>query len=143
MQLLRNTLLLFTLLLSGICAFAQMGQVWPTQTRQRFDIDENGETLQEYEVEDYPSYFLFINDKEFIHCTGDITSLYKITSAKEQDSYMSYEVLSEVGNEYVFNFDPVESQVVIVSATGFALFIQCLPMYETAVFETIGKRAKP
>lgn len=146
MRLLRNTLFLLALLFSSNCAIAQIGQIWPTQTLQRFDVDENGDIVQEYEPQEYLSYFIFINEKQIIHCTSDLTSLYTIIETIEGEYYTFYKVTSEGGNEYVFSFDdvdPEQSQVEIASGTGFVLVMDCLPMYETKVFESLGKEENP
>lgn len=120
-------------------AFAQKGQIWPTETRQEFDLDENGKVTKEYEVMNYPTYYLFINNNEFIHCTGTITSLYKILKRTEGSGMVDYEVISEAGNQYVFRFSTAENYVVISTNKGYSIYLACKPFYTTTVFDNLNR----
>jgi hypothetical protein len=130
-------------LLASVLACAQTGQVWPTQTRQLFRPGENDELEADGEPEAYSTYFLFVSDDAFLHCTETITSLYQIRKRKQDGGTRSYEVVSEAGNEYVYYFDEDASFITIVAASqGFVLGISCAPMYETAVMEQLGQKRK-
>jgi hypothetical protein len=120
-------------------AFAQKGQVWPTETRQEFDIGEDGKITKEYEVVNYPSYYLFINNNEFIHCTGTITSLYKILKRNEGEGMVDYDVISEAGNQYTFRFSTAENYVVISTNKGYSIYMACKPYYTTTVFDNLNR----
>lgn len=121
-------------------AFAQKGQVWPTETRQEFDIDENNKISKEYPSQSYISYYLFINNNEFIHCTGSITSLYKILKRYEDNpKYIDYEVISEAGNIYHFRFAQSEKYIVISSNKGYSIYHDCKSPYKTTVFDNLNK----
>lgn len=129
--------LTFILFTTG--AFAQKGQVWPTETRQEFDIDNNGKISKEYAQVDYASYYLFINNNEFVHCTGTITSLYKILKRTERTGMMDYDVISEAGNQYTFRFSTQDNYIVISSNKGYSIYMGCKPMYVTSVFDNLNR----
>lgn len=131
----RNFFLTLALAFTCIISFAQKGQIWPTLTRQEFEFDAEGQITQEYEVQTYASYYLFINNNEFIHCTPTITSRYKIQSKEEGTDYIDYEVLSEVGNAYSFRFSKVDKYVAIYSTKGFGIYLSCESPYTTKVFD--------
>lgn len=131
------TTLVFILFTTG--AIAQKGQVWPTDTRQEFDISSEGKITKEYEVVDYPSYYLFINNNEFIHCTGTITSLYKILKRREGNGLIDYDVISEAGNQYTFRFSHTENYIVISTNKGYSIYMACKAMYKTTVFDDLNR----
>jgi hypothetical protein len=121
-------------------AVAQKGQVWPTETRQEFDIDEKGKISKEYPSTNYYSYYLFINNNEFIHTTGTITSLYKILKRyDDNDKYTDYEVISEAGNVYNFRFAHTDKYIVISSNKGYSIYHDCKAMYKTKVFDNLNR----
>lgn len=128
------------LLAASTGLWAQKGQVWPSETRQEFEIDENGKITKEYAATDYNSYYLFINNNEFIHCTGTITSLYKIMSRKQRDGGVEYSVVSEVGNNYQMFFHEKDKYIVLSSRDkGFSVYIECKSPYKTEVFDNINR----
>lgn len=132
--------LLFVLLTTiSFSGFAQMGEVWPTLTRQEFDIDDEFNITKEYESKSYCSFFMFIDNNEFFHTTDGITSLYKILKRDEQPTKHTYTVASEVGNIYTYVFDKTNKEVLILSSKGYGIYFKCLPYYETKVFENVDK----
>lgn len=136
----KKVLSLMLLLAASTGLWAQKGQVWPSETRQEFEIDENGKITKEYAATDYNSYYLFINNNEFIHCTGTITSLYKIVSRKQRDGGMEYTVVSEVGNTYQMFFHEKDKYMVLSSRDkGFSVYIECKAPYTTQVFDNINR----
>lgn len=137
----KKTLSILTvLLLASLLSFSQKGQVWATETRQEFDIDSDGNITKEYKSNPYYSYYLFINNNEFIHCTNSITSLYKINSRTESKDFVDYVVVSEVGNTYHMRFSQKDSYVVITSlANKFSVYIGCYKPYNTKVFNNINR----
>ncbi len=136
----KKILITIALIISGFVAMAQKGQVWPTQTRQDFDINSDGEITKQYDVQDYNSYYLFINNNEFIHCTNDITSLYKIIKRTENKDYIDYTVVSEVGNTYYMRFAQNEKYIVITNLEkGYSIYEACYTPYTTQVFSNINK----
>lgn len=135
----RNLILALLFCLSAVVTNAQKGQVWPTLTRQDFEFDENAEITKEYDVEDNFSYYLFIDNNEFIHCTNTITSLYKIMSRDEQEKYTDYTVVSEVGNMYTFRFSITDQYVAIYSDKGYGIYYSVAAPYLTKVFDNLNK----
>ncbi|WP_124636817.1 hypothetical protein [Taibaiella sp. KBW10] len=136
----KKLLFLAVLLIGSIYSFAQKGQIWPTQTRQEFDIDKEGNITKEYESTDYNSYYLFINNNEFIHCTGTITSLYKIVKRTEKKGAMEYTTVSEVGNTYKMTFNEAEKHIILTSIDrGYSIYLTCLKPYQTEVFDNINR----
>ena len=136
----KKVLSLLLLLAASTGLWAQKGQVWPSETRQEFEIDENGKITKEYAAQDYNSYYLFINNNEFIHCTGTITSLYKIVSRKQRDGGVEYTVVSEVGNTYQMFFHEKDKYMVLSSRDkGFSVYIECKTPYTTQVFDNINR----
>lgn len=136
----KKLLLLAAFLMTGLISFAQKGQVWPTESRQEFDLDANGNITKEYESQVYYSYYLFINNNEFIHCTNGITSLYKIIKRNENRDYVDYTVVSEVGNQYAMRFAEKEQYIVITNLDqGYSIYIGCYKPYVTAVFDNINR----
>ena len=135
----RNLLLTAALFLTVLVSYAQKGQIWPTLTRQDFEFNDEAEITQEYAVEDYFSYYLFINNNEFIHCTKTITSLYKIIKREESDKFTDYTVVSEVGNTYTFRFAADEMYIAIYSDKGFGIYCSVAAPYETKVFDNLNK----
>jgi hypothetical protein len=136
----KKVLSLMLLLAASTGLWAQKGQVWPSETRQEFEIDENGKITKEYAAGDYNSYYLFINNNEFIHCTGTITSLYKIVNRKQRDGGVEYSVVSEVGNNYQMFFHEKDKYIVLSSRDkGFSVYIECKAPYTTQVFDNINR----
>lgn len=130
------SLVLLFLCTTGI--WAQKGQIWPTETRQEFEIDENGKITKEYSATSYNSYYLFVDNNEFVHCTGTITSLYKIKSRKYRDGGVEYTVVSEVGNEYQMFFHESDKYIVLTSrAKGYSVYVECKQPYKTEVFNNM------
>lgn len=119
---------------------AQKGQVWPTESRQEFDVDSDGNITKEYETTTYYSYYLFVNNNEFIHCTNGITSLYKIINRTESQDYTDYNVVSEVGNSYMMRFSESEKYIVISAVDkGYSIYIGCYTPYTTNVFNNLNR----
>ncbi len=116
-------------------AFAQMGQIWPVDSRQEFDVDADFNITEEYEKKVVCQFFMFISDNEFIHVTDNITSLYKIT---ERDLSVPnqpvYSVTSEAGNTYLYLFNKEKAEVLVYSTKGYAISYLCLSPYDTAIF---------
>lgn len=120
--------------------FSQMGQIWPCDTRQEFDVDADFNITQYYEEQVVCQFFMFIGNNEFIHVTDDITSLYKITARDETIAHQPiYTVTSEAGNDYIYMFDTEASEVYIYSTKGYGISFQCLDPYSTYVFPDIEK----
>ena len=117
---------------------AQMGQVWPVDSRQDFDVDDDFNITNEYEKKTVCQFFMFINDNEFIHVTDDITSLYKITDRDESvPGEPVYTVVSEAGNTYLYLFNETKAEVLAYSTKGYAISFLCLSPYNTYVFPDI------
>lgn len=136
----KKILLFTTLLLSTLFSFAQKGDIWPTFSRQEFDISADGQILNEYQAQDYNSYYIFINNNEIIHCTSTITSLYKIINRNVAADYTDYTVVSEVGNQYVMRFNKKEKYVIITSVEKlFSVYIACYAPYNTKVFDNLNR----
>lgn len=136
----KKILITSILLLFSALTFAQKGQIWPTQTRQEFDINSSGEVTNSYDVTDYNSYYLFVNNNEFIHCTKDITSLYKIIKRTESSKHVDYTVVSEAGNTYYMRFSESEKYVIITNLEkGYSIYIGCHKPYKTKVFNNLNK----
>lgn len=126
------------------CSFvwAQKGDVWPTYDRTNFDINNEGKILNEKTPISFSSYFLFINNNEFIHCTGTVTSLYKILSRKPitSEGVLELKVISEADNVYSFFFSKKEKYILILSTDKlFGLHYNCDSPYATNVFDNINK----
>lgn len=136
----KKLLSLMLLLACSTGIWAQKGQVWPSETRQEFEIDENGKITKEYAATDYNSYYMFINNNEYLHCTGTITSLYKIVSRKQRDGGTEYTVVSEVGNTYQVFFHEKDKYIVLSARDkGFSVYIECKTPYTTQVFDNINR----
>lgn len=133
---------LFTILLMSVVTstFAQMGQIWPVETRQEFEVNSNYEITKTYDQTSVCQFFMFINNNEFIHVTDDITSLYKIIKReKTSDGDPMYTVVSEVGNTYTYLFRESVKQVFIYSAKGYAISFGSIKPYTTSVFSNLNK----
>lgn len=137
---LKKCTLIALLLLGSFMGFAQKGQVWPTQTRQEFEMDKNGKISKEYEATNYSSYYLFINNNEFIHCTGTITSLYKIINRSNKNGTVEYTTVSEVGNTYTMIFNEKDSYIILTPADrSYSIYVACMKPYTTKVFDNINR----
>lgn len=120
--------------------WAQKGEVWPSSTRQEFELNSKGEITKEGAETIYKTYYLFINNNEFIHCTDGITSLYKILSRKEVQGGTEYKTISEAGNTYQMLFNKKEKYIVISAIDrNYSIFIGCLEPYQTKVFDNINR----
>lgn len=119
---------------------AQMGDIWPVDSRQDFEVDADFQVTNEYEEQIVCQFFMFINNNEFIHVTDNMTSLYKITdrdlSVPDQPIYT---VISEAGNTYLYLFDKAKKEVIAYSTKGYAISFLCLTPYSTYVFPDIDK----
>lgn len=135
----RKFILSIAFVFSAMISFAQKGEVWPTLTRQEFEFNSAREITQEGQVGTYYSYYLFINNNEFIHCTETITSLYKVISRDEKEDFTDYTVVSEVGNTYTFRFGYKENYVAIYSDKGYGFYISTATPYATKVFDNINR----
>ena len=136
----RTIYLLAFFLLSGTGLWAQKGDIWPTETRQEFEVNGNGDITKEGVEEAYRSFYLFINNNEFIHCTAGITSLYKILNRKEVRGGVEYSTISEAGNKYTMFFHKKDAYIVIaVPDRGYSIYIGCLAPYETKVFDDLNR----
>lgn len=132
--------LLALALLAGTGLWAQKGEVWPSTTRQEFEVNSSGDITKEGTEEQYRSFYLFINNNEFIHCTDGITSLYKILSRKEARGGIEYSTISEAGNKYTMFFHKKDAYIVIaVPDRGYSIYIGCLAPYETGVFDNLNR----
>lgn len=135
-----KTLLIVLGFLLPSISLAQMGDIWPVDSRQDFEVDENFQITNEYESKSVCQFFMFIDNNEFIHVTDDITSLYKITdrdlSVPDQPIYT---VISEAGNTYLYLFDRQNNEVIAYSTKGYAVSFLCLAPYNTYVFTDIDK----
>lgn len=135
----KNAILTLSLFFTTF-SWAQMGQVWPVNTRQDFDMNEDFEVTKTYEKGDVSQYFMFIDDNKFIHVTGTITSLYKITKRDEStEKSPIYTVTSEAGNEYIYIFNSDANEVHAFSKKGFAITFSCNAHHTTKVFEDISE----
>lgn len=135
---------IYSLIITGIlfstAAFSQSGEVWPIVSSQNFDLDENYQITKEYESKTMCSFFMFINNNEFLHATDNITSLYKIIKRTEdQTGAIVYTVASEVGNIYTYSFSKEKKDVIIFTKKGYGIYYKCLTPYNTSVFENINK----
>ena len=136
----KKLLSLMLLLACSTGIWAQKVQVWPSETRQEFEIDENGKITKEYAATDYNSYYMFINNNEYLHCTGTITSVYKIVSRKQRNGGTEYTVVSEVGNTYQVFFHEKDKYIVLSARhKGFSVYIECKTPYTTQVFDNINR----
>ena len=45
------------------------------------------------------------NEDMLVHKTSDMTSTYYVTTSESEEDYITYEVVSDVGNEYTVIFD--------------------------------------
>lgn len=136
----KKLLFITALLVSSFNLFAQMGEVWPTYSRQDFTLNSNAEIIDESQTVEYFSYYLFINNNEFIHCTNNITSLYKIISRKSSPQFEDYTVVSEVGNTYMMRFAKKDKYIVTTSIDkGFSVYAACYEPYNTQVFNNINR----
>ncbi len=135
----KKVLLIFSLFFTGI-SMAQMGQVWPVDKRQDFDVDQDLKITKTYDAEIVCQFFMFLNNNEFIHVTDGMTSLYKIISRDESvtDEPM-YTVVSEAGNTYTYIFNKKTKQITCYSAKGFAISFICITPHETKVFSNLNK----
>jgi|GEM_PF-4147665 hypothetical protein len=120
--------------------FSQSGEVWPIVSSQNFDLDENYQITKEYDSKTMCSFFMFINNNEFLHATDNITSLYKIIKRSEDKTgAMVYTVASEVGNVYTYSFSKDKKDVIIFTKKGYGIYYKCLTPYNTTVFDNINK----
>lgn len=135
----KHLLFIFPIFFSSF-SFSQIGQVWPIDERQDFDMNEKYEITKTYDATFVCQFFMFINNNEFIHCTDDITSLYKIISRDESkpDEPM-YTVISESGNQYIYIFNKKTNEVTAYSSKGFAIVFYSIDPYETTVFQNINR----
>ncbi len=138
----KKTLLLLVLLVSAsMAAYAQKGQVWPTINRTDMQFDEAGELTYESDAKDYNSYFLFIDNNSFVHCTETITSLYKILERDEQENYTDFIVVSEAENQYTFRFSFDEYAVVILSKDQtFGVYMEAMEPYESRALKALPEK---
>ncbi len=125
-------------LCSSFYSFAQKGEVWSTISRQEFQMDDEGNLTNQYEVEDYATYYLFINNNEFLHCTPTVTSLYKILSRDAKQDFVDYKVISEADNIYTFRFNKKSKTIIIYSQKGYGIIIGCAAPYATKVFDNLN-----
>lgn len=135
-----KTIYLIATLLISTTVFSQVGEVWPIVSSQNFDLDENYQITKEHETKTMCSFFMFINNNEFLHATDNITSLYKIIKRSEDETgAMVYTVASEVGNVYTYSFSKDKKDVIIFTKKGYGIYYKCLAPYNTKVFENINK----
>jgi hypothetical protein len=127
-------------LLSCLLVRAQMGEVWPVDNRQEFDVNEKLEIIKTYEATVVCEFFMFLNNNEFIHVTDRMTSLYKIIKRDESiaDEPM-YTVVSEAANTYVYIFNKKTNQVTVYSEKGYAISFLCLAKHDTKVFSNLNR----
>lgn len=131
--------LLLSLFVSTL-SLAQMGQVWPVDQRQDFDVDSDLKVSKTYDPVAVCQFFMFINNNEFIHVTDGMTSLYKIISRDESvPNEPMYTVVSEAGNTYTYIFNQATKQITCFSAKGFAIAFICITPHDTKVFSNINR----
>jgi len=120
---------------------AQKGEVWPVYSQQQYDVDEQVQITKEYEAKTTCSFFIFINNNEFIHVTDSITSLYKIVKRQKGKAGNDiYTVVSEAGNIYTMAFNKEAKDIVLLSKQkGFGWYYKCLSPYVTPVVENFNK----
>ncbi len=133
-------LVFLLLLLISQLGWSQMGDVWPVNQRQDFDVDEEYQVTKTYDAQSVCQFFMFINNNEFIHVTDDMTSLYKIISRDETNvAEPNYTVISEAGNQYLYIFNATSNQVTAYSSKGFAIVFTCLTAHNTEVFGNLNR----
>ncbi|CAG5076310.1 hypothetical protein [Parvicella tangerina] len=134
---------LITILLGVVItltSYSQMGEIWPVDSRQDFDVDAEFNITNEYEKKVVCQFFMFINDNEFIHVTDNVTSLYKITARDlSVPGEPVYTVISEAGNTYMYLFNKEKKEILAYSTKGFAISFLCLTPYNTYVFPDIDE----
>lgn len=133
-------ILLFLFLIAAQLGWSQMGDVWPVDKRQDFDVDEEFQVTNTYEEQVVCQFFMFIDNNEFIHVTDNMTSLYKIISRDEStpDEPM-YTVISEAGNQYIYIFNKNSLEVTAYSTKGFAIVFTCIAPHSTKVFGNLNR----
>jgi len=101
------TLMLFTIALNAQSFFSSYKETYT------FWDEKKGEFIQ-YAEETVSSMFE-LNDEEtmFTHTTPDMTSTYYIKGREFDDEkeVWTYKVLSDVGNKYIYIFDPKHNQI--------------------------------
>lgn len=118
--------------------FGQKGQVWSTVQKFEFETDAEGNVFNETKPFAYHSYYQFITDEAFIHCTKDATRLYTIESKMMFDDYADYKVISPAGNAYFMRFSLKDKKIVIFSIDKkYGSTIQCSNIHETAAFDAL------
>jgi hypothetical protein len=135
-----KNLLFFLILLVSSLSWSQMGDVWPVDKRQDFDVDEEFQVINTYDEVVVCQFFMFINNNEFIHVTDNMTSLYKIISRDESvPDEPLYTVISEAGNQYTYIFNKTTQEVIAYSTKGFSIVFTCIAPHNTKVFANLNR----
>lgn len=135
-----KNLFFFLCLFASQLGWSQMGQVWPVEQRQDFDMNDEFEVTKTYDVKSVCQFFMFINNNEFIHVTDNMTSLYKIIKRNDANPQEPvYTVISEAGNEYIYIFNKETNAVTAYSTKGFAIVFTCIAPHNTKVFGNLNR----
>lgn len=135
-----KNLFFFLCLFASQLGWSQMGQVWPVEQRQDYDMNDKLEVTKTYDATTVCQFFMFINNNEFIHVTDNITSLYKIIKRNnDKPNEPVYTVISEAGNEYIYIFNKEKKDVTAYSTKGFAIVFSCITPHETKVFSNFNR----
>ncbi len=71
---------------------------WWNVDSEQFDICSDA-------VFDNSLFVMNENEDMLVHKTSDMTSTYYVTTSESEEDYITYEVVSDVGNEYTVIFD--------------------------------------
>lgn len=130
-NLIKTTLLLVSLTLSS-SLFAQIS--FSCNAREYGYWNEVTKEFGNFEGYKESSLFTF-NEAEtlFTHTTESITSTYYIQSSEYDEEYdvYAYKVISDVGNEYQYIFDPANREIRALSVKGGPYIIR---FYVKAIF---------
>jgi hypothetical protein len=98
------------ILLTFLCVFTLIGAAqtsitcksretcWWNADSEQFDICSDV-------VFDNSLFVMNANEDMMVHKTSDMTSTYYVTESESEEDFITYEVVSDVGNEYTVIFD--------------------------------------
>lgn len=135
----KKALFILTFFISSF-SIAQMGEIWPVDSKQEHSVDANMKITKSYDPITVCQFFMFINNNEFIHVTDNVTSLYKIIKREySADNDPIYTVVSEAGNTYTYLFSKKNKNVAAYSTQGYIITFACLTSHETKVFQNLNR----
>lgn len=101
----KKILILSILCLSTLSAIAQTSISCKSRETCWWNADSEQFDLCSDVVFDNSLFVMNANEDMLTHKTSEMTSTYYVTSSESEEDFITYEVVSDVGNEYTVIFD--------------------------------------